>query len=204
VSILIGGTLAFLTAASAAQLGAGVGTMATSSDRSIIVDAAVDSLLRPPTAEVAAADTPAMPAPRTPSPAAGPSPGPSSAQIAQLPADSREAINRTITAAVADGKLSVEDRRYLAQVVASRTGVPAAEAERRVDEVYAKAMSAVETARKAAVAAGLATATALLLGLAAAWYAAQRGGRHRDQNIPAKFRLGGPFTRRGPVAQPPT
>ena len=85
--------------------------------------------------------------------------------------------------------------------VASRTGLPPAEAEKRVDFAYAKAVEAVEKARKATVLAGLATATALLLGLAAAWYAAQHGGRHRDQNIPAKFTFLRPRTTR-PTAAP--
>jgi hypothetical protein len=48
VSIVIGGTLAFLTAASAAQLGAGVAKDVASTDRGAIVDTAVDGLLRPP------------------------------------------------------------------------------------------------------------------------------------------------------------
>jgi hypothetical protein len=109
-----------------------------------------------------------------------------------------------LAAAVADGSLSAADRNYLAQVVSARTGLSIAEAEKRVDDSYAKAMSAVEAARKAAVAAGLTTATALLIGLAAAWYAAQRGGQHRDQNIPAKFRLGGPLTRRRSPVPPPS
>jgi hypothetical protein len=29
-----------------------------------------------------------------------------------------------------------------------------------------------------------------MIGLAAAWYAAQRGGHHRDGNIPARFTWG--------------
>jgi hypothetical protein len=187
VSVVIGGVLAFLTAASAAQLGTGA-TKAVLSDRDTIVAAAVDTLLRPPAPEPVATEAPA---PGAPSP-----PDASPEARANVPAASRDAIARALTAAVADGQLTAEDRAYLAQVVAAQTGLSRGEAEKRVDEVYAKALSAAETARKAAVAAGLVTATALLLGLAAAWYAAQQGGRHRDQNIPAKFRWTSPLTRR--------
>jgi hypothetical protein len=101
--------------------------------------------------------------------------------------DNRDELTRVFVASTADGSLDTADRDYVAQMVASRTGLPPDQAQKRVEEVYADALETVETARKAAVAAGLATATALLLGLAAAWYAAQRGGHHRDQNIPARF-----------------
>ena len=46
----------------------------------------------------------------------------------------------------------------------------------------------------------LATATALLVGLLAAWFAAQSGGRHRDDNIPARLTMTlAPLTRRAPL-----
>ena len=61
------------------------------------------------------------------------------------------------------------------------------EAEKRVDQAYTDAVSSLETARKATVLAGLVTATALLVGLLAAWFAAQNGGRHRDENLPARL-----------------
>jgi hypothetical protein len=83
--------------------------------------------------------------------------------------------------------VDASEKTYLAQIVSAQTGLPPADAEKRVDEAYAQAIRAVDKARKASVVAALATATALLLGLAAAWYAAQHGGRHRDNNIPAKF-----------------
>jgi hypothetical protein len=79
--------------------------------------------------------------------------------------------------------MTANDRSYLAQAVAQRAGVPAADAEKRVDTAFADAQRAVETARKAAALTGLLTASALLVGLAAAWYGAQRGGHNRDHNI---------------------
>ncbi|MBN8912605.1 MAG: hypothetical protein J0H65_11235 [Rhizobiales bacterium] len=187
VSVVIGGVLAFLTAASAAQLSAGVAKTALE-DRGMIVATAVDNLLRPPAAAPQVTEAPAA---ATPSP-----PNPAAQDHAGVTTDSRNALARALTASVADGQLSAEDRLYLARVVATQTGLPQAEAEKRVDEVYVKALSAAETARKAVVAAGLVTVTALLLGLAAAWYAAQRGGQHRDQNIPAKLGWSRPLTRR--------
>ena len=69
------------------------------------------------------------------------------------------------------------------QAVAQRQGIPATEAEKRVDAAFADARQAVEKARKAAALTGLVTASALLIGLAAAWFGAQRGGHNRDHNI---------------------
>jgi hypothetical protein len=161
-SILIGGALAFLAAMSAAQVGGEIGRAAIS-DRGALVASSVDTLLRP---APAIAGAPASP---------------------EISADAREEIARVLIASTADGSLDAADKDYLAQVVASRSGVTPEVAQKRVDDAYAKALETVDSARKAAVAAGLATATALLLGLAAAWYASQRGGHHRDQNIPARF-----------------
>ena len=63
------------------------------------------------------------------------------------------------------------------------------DAEKRVNEVYAEARRAIDQARNAAVLVGLVTTTALMFGMVATWYAAQRGGHHRDHNIPAKLGL---------------
>ena len=90
-----------------------------------------------------------------------------------------------------DGQLTPEDRTYLAQLVAQRTNLSQADAERRVDEVFAKAREAIEhakqTAKEAAdtastVAAWTAlwTFVALLCGAFFASLAATFGGRRRD------------------------
>ena len=90
-----------------------------------------------------------------------------------------------------DGQLSGEDRTYLAQIVAQRTNLSQAEAEQRVDQVYAKAHQAVEDAKvKAKEAADTAAKIAawttlwmfisLLLGAFFASLCATFGGRQRD------------------------
>ncbi len=87
----------------------------------------------------------------------------------------RDEVARVLAASVANGQMSANDRSYLAQAVAQRAGLSAADAEKRVDTAFADAQHTVEAARKAAAQTGLLTASALLLGLAAAWYGAQRG-----------------------------
>jgi hypothetical protein len=107
--------------------------------------------------------------------------------------DVRDEATRILVGSVSNGALSDANRTYLAQVISQRAGLAPAEAEKRVNDAYAEAGRAIDNARKAAILVGLVTATALLFGLVASWYAGQRGGHHRDHNIPAKF---GPFRRR--------
>lgn len=104
-----------------------------------------------------------------------------------LTADQQSQIGTVLARSVRNGSLAEGDKAYLTQTVAQVTGVPPPEAEKRVTDAYNATVDAIETARKATVAAGLITATALLMALAAAWYAAQRGGNHRDTNRPARF-----------------
>ncbi|MDN4547629.1 hypothetical protein [Pseudomonas sp. C32] len=89
------------------------------------------------------------------------------------------------------GQLAVEDRTYLGQLVAQRTNLTQADAERRVDEVYARtqkaladaklaAQQAADTAAKVAALSTLWMFVALLAGAFFASLAAIFGGRRRD------------------------
>lgn len=162
ISVLTAGLLTFMAAGTAIQAGGEFGKAAIG-DRGTLVASSVDALLR---------HAPA---------GAGPATGETASQV------NRDELTRILVSATADGSLDSADRDYIAQAIARRTGLAPDAVQKRIDEAFSKAVAAVDTARKATVAAGLATATALLLGLAAAWYAAQRGGHHRDQNIPARL-----------------
>ncbi|WP_229256327.1 hypothetical protein [Duganella lactea] len=107
----------------------------------------------------------------------------------------RAEINRILQADLAAGKISGEDRLYLSQMIAKRTGLSPAEAEQRVDLIYAqakqaadetkakaKAMAAADDARKAAAHSALWMFVALLLGAFVAAISAIVGGRHRDHS----------------------
>jgi hypothetical protein len=104
-----------------------------------------------------------------------------------------EAARRTaaqiLTAGVAAGRMSDADRDYLARLVATRSGIDEAAARTRVEQAFkdsqalaAKAREAANAARKLGIVSAFALAASLLLGLVAAWWSADRGGRHRDQN----------------------
>ena len=178
LSVVAGGVLAFLAASTAAQTSAQVAAGAMG-DRGAVVAPAVDTLFGASVGQAAAA--PAGEPEATRAAPAG--------RATVVDADARSTVTRTLVAAATDSQLSPSRKQTLTQIVAERTGLSQAEAEKRVDQSYAEAQKALEKARQAAVLTGLGTVTALLVGLLAAWYAAQRGGHHRDHNIPPRVTL---------------
>jgi hypothetical protein len=107
------------------------------------------------------------------------------------PEASRAEVVRILAAGAVSGEVPADDRAYVAQLVAARTGLSQSDAEKRVDQVLAKADAAVriaaDKARRAGVLLAFLTAASLLAGAAAAWWAARLGGQHRDQGV--EFRL---------------
>jgi hypothetical protein len=102
----------------------------------------------------------------------------------------RAIVKRIVERGMASGEISGEDRAYLVNVLASRTGLAPQDAERRVDataerlrEDNAKAKETAETARKTGILLAFLSAATMLIGAAAAWSGATLGGRHRDENI---------------------
>ncbi|MDH1011362.1 hypothetical protein N5J43_24555 [Pseudomonas nicosulfuronedens] len=96
-------------------------------------------------------------------------------------------VTRIFLRGLADGQLTADDRTYLARVVAQRTEIGQAEAEQRIDQVFAaaqqaklKAQQAADTARKVAAASALWMFVALLCGAFFASFLAIHGGRRRD------------------------
>ena len=105
-------------------------------------------------------------------------PAPAAGQNANAGDDYRAETSRILMT----GELSAPDRTYLAQLIAARTGLPQADAEKRLNEVVDEAKRAADRARKIAVIFGFLTAATLLISGAAAWAAAEMGGAHRDAN----------------------
>ena len=102
----------------------------------------------------------------------------------------RGEATRILVNGVTQGEVPAGDRTYLAQIVSSRTGVPQADAEKRVDQVIAKEKQAVQKAKEAADAARKATARfsiftglSLLIGAFIASVAAAYGGSLRDDHF---------------------
>jgi hypothetical protein len=79
------------------------------------------------------------------------------------------------------GSVSDPDKKYLASVVASRSGLSQADAEARVDQVINQAKTAADKARKSAALFGLWLAAAMLAGALSAALAAIEGGNLRNR-----------------------
>ena len=190
VALLAGGTRAVLSGAIDAGTGvaaavapaaaAGAGAAAANAGEGGAtanpLDYFSDMLLRAAPAPVAASGAPAVPM---------------AADSSVTVADQRVEIGKIFATSLSAGSLAADDRAYLGQVVANRTGISQADAEARVDAVYgraakaaadakAKAQQAAETARKAGAHTALWMFVALLLGAFVAALAATFGGRQRD------------------------
>jgi len=130
-----------------------------------------------------------------PAPAAAPAAaGASAAGPAPTRADLAGPMTRVFAASLKSGQLDARDRTMLVQMVMRQTGLPQAEAEKRVDDAYAelkaaeqKARDAADAARKAALITAFAAAATLLLGCAAACAGAAAGARHRVENTEVVF-----------------
>lgn len=175
-----------LTGAGIAGAGAAAGTARNVTDPTGYI---VDSLFRP---------APAAPGGATSGlDAANANAGPANWQA-------RQEVMRILVAGAPQGQVAPEDKAYVARVVADRTGLPQADAEKRVNDVLAKAdatakaaeqkvRDAAEKARKAGMLIAFIAVAAMLVGGAAAWWAAKLGGRHRDEgtNFARFFRFYG-------------
>lgn len=96
-------------------------------------------------------------------------------------AQSRTEIVRLWTTDFRDGDdLSAADRSYVAQVVAARTGMSQADAQKRVNEVVTEAKTAIDKTRRAAAKLSFWLTAALLFGAFAASLTGAEGGALRD------------------------
>ncbi|MER9327854.1 hypothetical protein NKJ26_05155 [Mesorhizobium sp. M0152] len=159
------GVQAVSTVASGAALGASAGASANSGGASTdnATSYLVDSLFRPADAARLAAANP------------------------QTDAAAAAQASRILIASAAAGEVSADDKTYLAQLVAARTGLSEADAKTRVDTLLAKAQDAkvkaqqaADTARKASATFALLGALSLVVGAFIASAAAALGGKQRD------------------------
>jgi hypothetical protein len=120
-------------------------------------------------------------------PSAGANGSTSGANAAADNSGDRREIMLILTRDLAHGDLAPEDRTYIAQTIAARTGISQDDAEKRVDDAVAQvknaetqARQAAETARKASASGAIITALAMVVGAFIASAAAALGGRLRD------------------------
>jgi hypothetical protein len=105
-------------------------------------------------------------------------------------ADPRIEASHIAVDAALSGGLADADRSYLTDLVAARTGVSQADAQRRVDDfmtsvlqAQSKVKAAADAARRAAAQLSIYTALSMLVGAFIASVAAAIGGRQRDLHL---------------------
>jgi len=155
------GVQAVSTVASGAALGASAGASANAGGADNATSYLVDSLFRPADATKLATANP--------------------------DGDAAAQASRILIASAAAGEISADDKTYLSQLVAARTGLAEADAKARVDALVAKvedakvkAKQAADTARKGSATFALLGALSLVIGAFIASAAAALGGRQRD------------------------
>jgi hypothetical protein len=160
-TLLSAGVLSSAAAYLANGTAAGLGGAASQATRSVNpAEIYVDKLFRP-------------------NAAAQPASAPDAANASR--SQSRAEVLRLWTASFHDNQdLSVADKTYVAQVVAARTGMSQADAEKRVNDIVAEAKTAADDARKAAAKLSFWLTAAMLFGAFAASLAAAEGGSLRD------------------------
>lgn len=143
----------------------------------------IDRLMRPTSPAAAPGQPAAAPQP------AGATPTPSSPVGPAATDADRDQERRIFISALATGTLPPDDRAYLASRISAVTGLPPADAEKRVDEAFtalqqakAEAKEAADKARRAGAIAGFLAAAASFIAAAAAAAGAGLGGKHRDEN----------------------
>ncbi|TPK99738.1 hypothetical protein FJ934_00855 [Mesorhizobium sp. B2-4-12] len=165
-SILGSGVQAASTVVSGAAMGASAGAAGNAGSASAdnATSYFVDSLFRPADPSKLAATNP------------------------QNDAAAASQASRILIASAAAGEISADDKTYLSQLVAARTGLSEADAKARVDAILAKAQDAkvkakqaADTARKASATFALLGALSLVVGAFIASAAAALGGRQRDE-----------------------
>ena len=163
-------TAAFLTSAAAALLGGAAKAGASAAELSSTTRSQdgvgqngyfVDTLLRSNNASTAPGSATAAPVPDNTS--------------------ARGEAGAIFANALRQGNIPPADKTYLAQMVAARTGLSEPDAEKRVDDTFAQAQQAADTARKAIAHSMYWTFLALLVGAFFASLSATIGGKQRDR-----------------------
>jgi hypothetical protein len=105
-------------------------------------------------------------------------------------ADRQREVGRLLSNALAAGGISADDKTYLTNLVAARSGVTPEQAQQRVDDVMlrlkeadTKARQAADAARKGAAETSIYMALSMFLGAFIACAAAALGGKLRDEHL---------------------
>lgn len=100
----------------------------------------------------------------------------------QFPPQSQQ-MARVLAKSLVGMGIDDSDKSYLAREVSTRTGLPQADAEKRVDETVTALKAQADTARRYGILFAFLAAASLLISAVGAWWAACAGGRHRNEGV---------------------
>jgi hypothetical protein len=102
------------------------------------------------------------------------------ADAAAAPSDRME-VYRLLSRSVGTNPMAQSDHDYLVQMISARTGLPPADAEKRINDVTTDLKASADKARKAAAHLALWLTASMLFGALAAALTAIEGGTLRDR-----------------------
>lgn len=105
---------------------------------------------------------------------------PSTPSASGSSAEARDELTRLFASGLKSGEMKPADRTYVNKIVAARTGLSEADADKRVTEIINNAKTAADAARKAAIQLAFWLTASLLIGAFSASLAATEGGGLRD------------------------
>jgi hypothetical protein len=103
----------------------------------------------------------------------------------------RSEASRILLMSQGHNGIPAEDRSYLVRLVSLVTSTAPADAERRVEMAITNAHDNMQRARKASIIIAFMAGAAAAIGAAAAWFAACKGGHHRDGGTVPSVWIGG-------------
>jgi hypothetical protein len=92
-------------------------------------------------------------------------------------------ISRVLAKNIGHAVMDDADKTYLIREISVRSGLPEADAQKRLDETVATLKSQADTARRYGILIAFLTAASLLISAVAAWWAATTGGKHRNEGV---------------------
>ncbi len=92
-------------------------------------------------------------------------------------------IGRVLIKNLGNTSMDEADKSYLVNEISSRSGVPQADAQIRLDQTITTLKAQADTIRRFGILEAFLTAASLLVSGVAAWWAATIGGKHRNEGI---------------------
>jgi hypothetical protein len=99
------------------------------------------------------------------------------------PANDTVQISRVLAKNLALKVMDDSDKTYLVREIAARSGLPEAEAQKRLDETMLTLKAQADSARRYGILIAFLTAASILVSAVASWWAACAGGKHRNEGV---------------------